>query len=113
MVVFEIEGRRQMHSLALLLQMLALVRGQAASSAAEAVALRAELAAVADFAVQLALVLGAVCRVERFAAKTCNTRSSAVVEGLRRFFPLGCSRWFTMVHGRVCSSAPRPSRVYR
>ena len=63
-----------MHSLALRLQMLALVHGQAAGSAAESVALRAELAAVADFAKQLALVLGAVCRVERFAAKTCNTR---------------------------------------
>lgn len=68
-----------MHSLALRLKMLALVHGQAASSAAEAVALRAELTAVADFAVQLALVLGAVCRVEQFAAKTCNTRSSPVV----------------------------------
>lgn len=72
-----------MHSLVLRLQMLALVHGQAASSAAEAVALGTELAAVADFAVQLALVLGAVCRVEQFAAKTCNTRSSPVVGGLR------------------------------
>lgn len=63
-----------MHSLALRLEMLALVHGQAASTAAEAVALRTELTAVADFAVQLALVLGAVCRVEQFAAKTCNTR---------------------------------------
>jgi len=69
---------RQMHSLVLRLKMLALVHGQAASSATEAVALRAELAAVADFAKQLALVLSAVCRVERFAAKTCNTRSSSI-----------------------------------
>lgn len=73
-------ARQRMHSLALRLQMLALVHGQAASSAAESIALRAELAAVADFAKQLSLVLGAVCRVERFAAKTCNTRSSYVVE---------------------------------
>lgn len=71
--------RRQMHSLVLRLKVLALVHGQAASSATETVALRAELAAVADFAKQLALVLGAVCRVERLAAKTCNTRSSFVV----------------------------------
>lgn len=68
-----------MHSLALRLKMLAAVHGQATSSATEAIALRAELTAVADFAEQLALVLGAVCRVERFAAKTCNTRSSHVV----------------------------------
>lgn len=71
--------RRQMHSLVLRLKMFALVHGQTASSATEAVALRAELTAVADFAKQLALVLGTVCRVERFAAKTCNTRSSSVV----------------------------------
>lgn len=62
--------RRQMHSLVLRLKMFAFVHGQAASSATEAVAFRAELAAMADFAIQLALVLGAVCRVERFAAKT-------------------------------------------
>lgn len=72
-------ARRRMHSLALRLKMLALVHGQAASSTTEAVALRAELAGVADFAKQLALVLGAVCRVERFVAKTCNTRSSHAV----------------------------------
>lgn len=66
-------ARRQMHSLALRLKMLALIHGQAASSATEAVALRAELAGVADFAIQLVLMLGAVCRVERFIAKTCNT----------------------------------------
>lgn len=71
--------QRQMHSLVLCLKMLALVHGQAAGSATEAVALRAKLAGVADFAKQLALVLGAVCRVEQFAAKTCNTRSSSVV----------------------------------
>jgi hypothetical protein len=66
-----VEGARwQMHSLALRLKMFALVHGQAASSATEAVALRAELAAVADFAIQLALVLRAICRVERFVAKT-------------------------------------------
>lgn len=59
--------------------MVALVHGEAASSATEAVALRAKLAAVADFAVQLALVLGTVCRVEQFTAKTCNTRSSPAV----------------------------------
>lgn len=59
--------------------MLALVHGETASSATEAVALRAKLAAVADFAVQLALVLGAVCRVEHFTAKTCNTRSLPAV----------------------------------
>lgn len=69
----------QMHSLVLRLKMLALVHGQAASSATEAVAFRAELAGVANFAKQLALVLGAVCRVEQFAAKTCNTRSLSVV----------------------------------
>lgn len=68
-----------MHSLALRLKMLALVHRQAASSATEAVTLRAEFAAVADFAEQLALVLGAVCRVEQFAAKTCNTWSLPVV----------------------------------
>jgi len=66
-------ARRRVHSLALRLKMLALVHGQTASSATEAVALRAELAGVADFAKQLALVLGAVCRVEHFTAKTCNT----------------------------------------
>lgn len=68
-----------MHSLALRLKMLALVHGEATSSATEAVALRAKLAAVADFAEQLALVLGAVCRVEQFTAKTCNTRSLPAV----------------------------------
>lgn len=72
-------GQQQMHSLALRLKMLALVHGETASSATEAVALRAKLAAVADFAVQLALVLGAVCRVEHFTAKTCNTRSLPAV----------------------------------
>lgn len=70
---------RQMHSLGLRLKVLAFVHGQTASSATEAVALRAELAAVADFAVQLALMLGTVCWVERFAAKTCNTRSLPIV----------------------------------
>jgi len=68
-----------MHSLALRLKVLAFVHGQTAGSATEAVALRTELAAVAHFAVQLALVLGAVCRVQRFAAKTCNIRSLPVV----------------------------------
>lgn len=78
-------ARQWMHSLALRLQMLALVHRQAASSATESVTLRAKLAAVADFAKQLALVLGAVCRVERFAAKTCNTRIVARRWRLRRF----------------------------
>jgi hypothetical protein len=59
-----------MHSLALRLKMVALVHGEAASSATEAVALRAKLAAMAVFAEQLAFVLGAVCRVEQFTAKT-------------------------------------------
>jgi len=84
-------ARRRMHSLALRLKMLALVHGQATSSATEAVALRAELAGVADFAKQLALVLGAVCRVEQFAAKTCNThgrRTSLEITML----PAGCTR---------------------
>lgn len=72
-------GWRQMHSLALRLKMLALVHGQATSSTTETIALRTEFAAVADFAKQLALVLGTVCRVEHFAAKTCNTRSLLVV----------------------------------
>jgi hypothetical protein len=72
-----------MHSLGLRLKTFAFVHGQAASSATEAVAFRAELAAMADFAIQLALVLGAVCRVERFAAKTCNIRSSPIVGNYR------------------------------
>lgn len=42
--------RWQMHSLVLRLKVLALVHGQATSSATETVALRAEFAAVADFA---------------------------------------------------------------
>lgn len=50
-------ARQRMHSLALRLQMFAAVHGQAASSATESVTLRAELAAVADFTKQLALVL--------------------------------------------------------
>lgn len=60
--------------------MLSLVHGQAASSATESITLRTEFASVADFAKQLALVLGAICRVEQFAAKTCNTRSSYIIE---------------------------------
>lgn len=59
-----------MHSLALRLQMFALVHRQGPGTATESVTLRAELTAVAGFAKQLALVLGAVCRVERFVAKT-------------------------------------------
>jgi len=65
-----------MHSLVLRLKMFALVHGQASSSTTKAVAFRAELAAVADFAIQLALVLGAVCRVESLVAKTYNIRPS-------------------------------------
>lgn len=53
----------QVHSLATL-QMFALIHGQATSASTEAVSLRAELAPMAHFAKKLALVLGAVCRVE-------------------------------------------------
>ena len=63
------DGR--MHSL-VLGHVLALIHGQAASATAESVALGPEFAAVAGFAVQLVLVLGAICRVEQLAAQTCN-----------------------------------------
>lgn len=96
--------RRQMHSLVLRLKMFALVHGQTASSATEAVALRAELTAVANFAIQLALVLGTVCRVERFAAKTALEALFVPFQSTGN--PLFCSingfatfRAFWMFHG--------------
>lgn len=58
-----------MHSL-VALELLALIHGEAAGAAAEAVALRAEFASVAVLAVKLAVVLRAVCRVEQLAAET-------------------------------------------
>ena len=54
------------------LEMLALIHGKAAGTTTESVALGPEFAAVADFAEELTVVLGAVCRVEQFAAQTCN-----------------------------------------
>lgn len=58
-----------MHSLATL-QMLALVHGKTTGATTETIALRAELAGMADFAEKLTLVLGAVRRVEKLSAKT-------------------------------------------
>ena len=54
------------------LEVVSLIHGEAAGTAAEAVALGAEFTAVAVFAVKLAVVLGAVCRVEELAAQTCE-----------------------------------------
>jgi hypothetical protein len=60
-----------MHSL-VALELLALIHRKAASATTEAVAFGSEFATVADSAEKFAFVLTAVCRVEQFAAKTCN-----------------------------------------
>lgn len=60
---------RDVHSL-VALEVIALIHGEAAGAAAEAVALGAEFASVADFAEELTVVLRAVCRVEQLAAET-------------------------------------------
>jgi hypothetical protein len=52
--------------------MFSLVHAQAASTAAEAVALRSELSSVTVLAEEHAFVLGAVCGVEELAAQVCQ-----------------------------------------
>lgn len=58
-----------MHSL-VTLELIALIHGETTGSTAETVALGSKFAAMADFAEQFTVVLGAVCRVEQFAAET-------------------------------------------
>lgn len=83
-----------MHSL--LGEVVALIHGEAAGATAEAVALGSELATVADFAEELAVVLRAVCRVEQFAAETCNRTRQAIV--LLSFFLITSGIFFFFEH---------------
>ena len=79
------------------LEVIALVHGEAAGATAEAVALGAEFASVADFAEELAVVLRAVCRVEQLAAETAfeahlvplESTGYALLRGVDRLAALG------------------------
>lgn len=90
-----------MHSLATL-QMLALVHGQTTGATTETIALRAELAGMADFAEKLTLVLGAVRRVEKLSAKTTlkahlvplQSSGNSLLRGVNRFAAFRAFRVF-------------------